>query len=99
MADEATNMANDQLVFCLRWVDYDLLAHDEYIGLHNMKPPMLIVVLKNVLLRMNPGSSQDIFIKLSRRNFFLTFYDIRKYLQPLSPAMKSLILEVIKLVK
>ena len=57
MCDEATDVANtSQLVVCLRWVDEDLIAHDEYIGLKDMSDTSaqaIVKELKDVLLRMN----------------------------------------------
>ena len=35
MADETADVANiEQLVICIRWVDEQLNAHEEFIGLH-----------------------------------------------------------------
>ena len=55
MCDEATDVANtSQLVVCLRWVDEDLIAHDEYIGLKDMSDTSaqaIVKELKDVLLR------------------------------------------------
>ena len=57
MCDEATDVSNSsQLVVCLRWVDDDLVAHDEYIGLKDMPntgAKSIVKELKDVLLRMN----------------------------------------------
>lgn len=57
MCDEATDAANtSQLVICLRWVDDDLVAHDEHIGLKDMadtSAESIVRELKDVLLRMN----------------------------------------------
>ena len=57
MGDEATDVANvSQLVICLRWVDDDLIAHDEFIGLKEMpstNADAIVSALKDVLLRMN----------------------------------------------
>ena len=57
MCDEATDVANtSQLVICLRWVDDNLVAHDEYIGLKDMadtSADSIVKALKDVLLRMN----------------------------------------------
>ena len=56
MCDEATDVGNvSQLVVCLRWVDDDLIAHDEFIGLKNMpttNADSIVRELKDVLLRM-----------------------------------------------
>ena len=36
MTDEVTDSSNkEQLVICLRWVDSELNAHEEFIGLYN----------------------------------------------------------------
>ena len=57
MCDEATDVANtSQLVVCLRWVDDELVAHDEFIGLKDMadtSAESIVRELKDVLLRMN----------------------------------------------
>jgi len=35
MADETADISNqEQLVLCIRWVDDDLTAHEEFIGLY-----------------------------------------------------------------
>ena len=35
MADETADLANiEELVICIRWVDEQLNAHEEFIGLH-----------------------------------------------------------------
>jgi len=37
MVDESSDAANtEQLVLCVRWVDDDLNAHEEFIGLHSL---------------------------------------------------------------
>ena len=57
MGDEATDISNvSQLVICLRWIDDDLVAHDEFIGLKEMpctNADSIVNELKDVLLRMN----------------------------------------------
>ena len=57
MGDEATDVSNVlQLVICLRWVDCDLVAHDEFIGLKDMpcaNADSVMAELKDALLRMN----------------------------------------------
>ena len=56
MCDEATDVKNvSQLVVCLRWVDDNLDAHDEFIGLKDMPSTdaeSIVRELKDVLLRM-----------------------------------------------
>ena len=35
MADETADVSNkEQLVICIRWVDDDLVAHEDFIGMH-----------------------------------------------------------------
>ena len=57
MGDEATDISNvSQLVICLRWIDDDLVAHDEFIGLKEMpctNADSIVNELKDVLLRIN----------------------------------------------
>lgn len=56
MCDEATDVKNvSELVVCLRWVDENLIAHDEFIGLKDMPSTdaeSIVRELKDVLLRM-----------------------------------------------
>ena len=56
MCDEATDVKNVfQLVVCLRWVDENLNAHYEFIGLKDMPSTdadSIVRELKDVLLRM-----------------------------------------------
>ena len=56
MCDEVTDVKNvSQLVVCLRWVDKNLNAHDEFIGLKDMSSTdahSIVRELKDVLLRM-----------------------------------------------
>ena len=57
MGEEATDISYElQLVICLRWVDCDLVAHDEFVGLKDMpctNADSIVAKLKDVLLRMN----------------------------------------------
>ena len=57
MGDEATNVSNVlQLVICLRLIDCDLVAHDEFIRLKDMpctNADSIVAELKDVLFRMN----------------------------------------------
>ena len=57
IGDKATDVSNAlQLVICLRWVDCDLVAHDEFIGLKDMpctNVDSIVTEWKDVLLRMN----------------------------------------------
>ena len=56
MADEVTDSSNkEQFVVCLRWVDHDLVTHEELVGLYavdNITSETLVNFLKDVLLRM-----------------------------------------------
>ena len=56
MADEITDSSNEeQFVICLRWVDHDLVTHEELVGLYavdNFTSESLVNSLKDVLLRM-----------------------------------------------
>ena len=57
MRDEATDVKNvSELAVRLRWVDDELEAHDEFIGLKNMPNTVadsIVRKLKNVLLQMH----------------------------------------------
>ena len=57
MCDEATDFKNvSELVVCLRWMDDELEAHDEFIGLKSMPSTdadSIVRELKDVLLRMH----------------------------------------------
>ena len=57
MADETADVSKiEQLVFCIRWVDNNLEAHEELIGLHpipNTEADTLVNVIKDILLRLN----------------------------------------------
>ena len=55
MADEVIDSSNkEQFVVCLRWVDHDLVTHEELVGLYavdNITSETLVNSLKDVLLR------------------------------------------------
>ena len=57
MADECTDVSNkEQLAICLRHVDHNLVAHEEFIGFYhipNIFSDTIVSVIKDVLLRMN----------------------------------------------
>ena len=57
MTDEATDSSNnEQLVVCIRWVENDFEAHDDFIGLNaveNIKPGTLVPILRDILIRLN----------------------------------------------
>ena len=57
MADETVDVSNkEQLVFCLRWVDDNLILHKDFIGMHPMKgtgADQTVFLIMDILLRMN----------------------------------------------
>ena len=57
MADEVTDSSNrEQVVLCFRWIDKDLQAHEDFVGLHvveKINSDTLVKVIKDVLLRFN----------------------------------------------
>ncbi|XP_065191926.1 zinc finger MYM-type protein 1-like [Sycon ciliatum] len=57
MADECTDLSNkEQFTICLRWVDHDLMEHEDFIGLYQVDTidaNTLFSAIKDVLLRMN----------------------------------------------
>ena len=62
MCDEATDVKNfSELAVCLRWVDDELEAHDEFSGLKNMPntdADSIVRELKDVLLQMHLKSNK-----------------------------------------
>lgn len=57
LADETGDVSNtEQLVICIRWVDDELQAHEEFIGLHPLpdtSADQIVFLIKDILLRMN----------------------------------------------
>lgn len=57
MADEVTDASNrEQVVLCFRWVDCELEAHEDFVGLHKVdkiNADTLVAVVKDVILRLN----------------------------------------------
>ncbi|XP_066910501.1 zinc finger MYM-type protein 1-like [Clytia hemisphaerica] len=57
IADEGTDISNkEQLSFCLRTVDENLEAYEDFIGFHqleNIKSDVIVRVIKDILLRLN----------------------------------------------
>ena len=57
MLDETTDKANkEQVVFIIWWVDDNLVAHEEFIGLYqtaSITSEALVCLIKDVLMRMN----------------------------------------------
>ena len=56
MPDEVTDIINkEQFVICIRWVDNDLNANEDFIGLHELSvtnAETLAFILKDVVLRL-----------------------------------------------
>ena len=57
MVDESADVSNkEQLVFCIRWVDDELVVHEDFIGMHPMQgtgADQIVFIIKDILLRMN----------------------------------------------
>eukprot|EP00112_Aurelia_sp_Birch-Aquarium-sp1_P015994 Seg3588.3 transcript_id=Seg3588.3/GoldUCD/mRNA.D3Y31 product="Zinc finger MYM-type protein 1" protein_id=Seg3588.3/GoldUCD/D3Y31 len=57
MTDESADVSNkEQLVFCIRWVDDELIVHEDFIGMHPMEgtsADQIVFIIKDILLRMN----------------------------------------------
>ena len=57
MADETTDISNtEQLVLCLRFVDNQLVSHEEFIGLHSMDDTTsesITRTIEDILLRLS----------------------------------------------
>lgn len=57
MADESVDISNrEQLVICFRWVDQELLVHEDFVGLYeipDISADTLVAAIKDCLLRMN----------------------------------------------
>ena len=57
MADETADVSNkEQLVICIRWVDYCFVIHNEFKGMYPLERTtavQVVAILKNALLRMN----------------------------------------------
>ena len=57
MVDEATDSSNnEQRIVCIRWVDNNFEAHEDFIGIHaveNIKSDILVTVLKDILIKLN----------------------------------------------
>lgn len=52
MSDECTDVSNrEQLVICIRWVDLNLEAHEEFIGLYkvdNIKADTIVGGIRDI---------------------------------------------------
>ena len=57
MVDETTDQSNlEQMVFCVRYVDFDLEVHEEFVGLYSLETTSadsIVSTIKDILLRMN----------------------------------------------
>ena len=57
MVDETTDVSNkEQLVICMRWVDENLEAHEDFLGLHNVEDTSANTItktIKDVFLRFD----------------------------------------------
>ena len=50
MADECTDVSNkEQLAICLRHLDHNLVAHEEFIGFYHIFSDTIVSVIKDVL--------------------------------------------------
>ena len=56
MLDESSDISNkEQAVFCCRWVDDDLVAHEEFLGLHELEKAdatAITNIIKDILIRL-----------------------------------------------
>ena len=59
LVDETADTSNkEQMVLCMRWVDENLIPHEEFIGLHaipDTSADEIVAIIKDILLRMNLG--------------------------------------------
>ena len=57
MADEVTDALNkEQFVVCIRWIDQDLLAHEDFVEIHHVDTitaNSLVERLKDTLLNLS----------------------------------------------
>ena len=57
LVDETADTSNkEQMVLCMRWVDENLIPHEEFISLHaipDTSADEIVVIIKDILLRMN----------------------------------------------
>ena len=56
MAEESLDVSNkEQVVFCVRWVDEDLISHEDFIVLYEMEKTddtSMVVVIKDIILQL-----------------------------------------------
>ena len=57
MADKVTDSSKrEQLIICLRWINYHLAAHEEFIGLYSVDKidaATLVHIIKDTLIHLN----------------------------------------------
>eukprot|EP00731_Ephydatia_muelleri_P014282 Em0008g2a len=56
MVDRTTDVSNNELVFCVRYVDNKLISHEEFIGLHSMdciSAEHITRTIEDILLRLS----------------------------------------------
>ena len=57
LVDETADTSNkEQMVLCMRWVDENLIPHEEFISLHaipDTSADEIVAIIKDILLRMN----------------------------------------------
>ena len=62
MVDECVNISNrEQLVLCSRYVDTEVVAHEDFIGLYecpNITANTIVAAIDDVLLRLNLSVSK-----------------------------------------
>ena len=60
MADETTDASNkEQLVICIRWVDDDLIAHEDFIGMHSIERTTADVIVRVLQMPINYPKIQE----------------------------------------
>ena len=56
MVDESSDVSNrEQVVFCVPWVDEDLLSLEDFIGLYEMEKTdatTMVSVIKDIILKL-----------------------------------------------
>ena len=57
MVNESSDVSNkDQAVFCVLWVNKDLISHENFIGLYEMEKidaTSMVTVVKDIIQRLN----------------------------------------------
>ena len=56
MVDESSDVySKEQALFCVRWVNEDLISHEVFIGLYEMEKidaTIMVAVIKDIILRL-----------------------------------------------